>query len=137
MDHVSVKTDTMELHAQIVKFLNCFNFQFISFCFIQDAGCNSKGQLSCQNKGVCLSNGFCECKNGYSGSDCSICIIKLFSCAYLVYLFRFSSFLVKGCNNEGLWSCLNEGICLSNGSCMCINGFAGPTCSSCNIIIKN
>jgi hypothetical protein len=39
----------------------------------------------------------------------------------------------KGCNNGGLWSCLNGGTCNSNGKCICKMGFDGSMCQTCII----
>ena len=39
--------------------------------FIIDQGCNAGGRASCQNGGNCRSNGYCECRVGFSGDSCS------------------------------------------------------------------
>ena len=35
-------------------------------------GCKSGGTLGCQNGGVCLNTGFCNCSAGFTGSTCSV-----------------------------------------------------------------
>ena len=50
---------------------------------------------------------------------------------YIYYLFNQD----KGCNNGGLWSCLNGGTCILDGTCKCLNGYVGAVCSSCENII--
>jgi hypothetical protein len=34
-----------------------------------DEGCAAQGDLKCLNGGVCI-NGFCQCQNGFTGSEC-------------------------------------------------------------------
>ena len=44
----------------------------MKICF-EDIGCNTGGYLSCQNEGMCLENGNCNCSFGFSGPTCSTC----------------------------------------------------------------
>ena len=36
------------------------------------------GSLTCQNNGTCLSNGLCECRQGFTGLACSMCVPNFF-----------------------------------------------------------
>jgi hypothetical protein len=47
---------------------------------VLDAGCLANKSLSCQNEGICMSNGLCDCKYGFGGPTCSDCLFF-----YLLY----------------------------------------------------
>lgn len=40
------------------------------------------------------------------------------------------------CHNGGLWSCINEGKCDSNGLCLCKDGYSGDNCAHCKYKFK-
>ncbi len=42
-------------------------------------GCHdSRGCLTCHNKGICNSFGYCECAAGYTGKTCATCKFYLY-----------------------------------------------------------
>jgi hypothetical protein len=36
-----------------------------------------------------------------------------------------------GCNKGGWWSCLNNAVCLFDGTCECVGGYFGSSCEEC------
>jgi hypothetical protein len=93
-------------------------------------GCNAGECLSCANEGICLLNGTCLCKFGFSGDNCENCKkIKLW---FIINQLYWMENLDLGCNAGGKLACENGGICQHNGHCECVEGFTGLTC--CNYL---
>lgn len=71
-------------------------------------GCKAGGSYACQNGGICLQSGLCDCSSDYNGTYCET--------------------YIGGCVRA---RCLNGGTCLPNGICQCTINWNGTTCANC------
>jgi len=53
--------------ASVFHQIIVFSFALISACSLIPGSCPG----NCTGNGLCLNNGICECKAGYTGIDCS------------------------------------------------------------------
>ena len=74
---VNARLDLVGSHVASVCYFEIISRDKYSLSSILDKGCNMGGLLACQNNGLCLSNGFCECKQRFSGTTCSIKLSNL------------------------------------------------------------
>ncbi|CAF4740393.1 unnamed protein product [Rotaria sp. Silwood1] len=80
---------------------------------ILNGSCQNQANL-CSVNGICLQTSttqyICQCKNNYTGV---LCQIPLFS---------------NNSTNTNSCQCVNGGICLTNGTCLCTNLYRGKFC---------
>ena len=126
----SIGFNIASIAIQSLFFINFFKFYNFNIYFsIEGEGCHGQAN-KCDNNGTCLPNGHCQCKSGFNGLYCSNCIYyAILKKSFITYKTRF--FQDNGCNFGGVFTCLNDGQCLSNGSCECTLGFSGITCLTC------
>lgn len=122
------------------QFLACPN----SVCIYDNDTIEPACCIHCSNNGIC-NNGVCVCNKGYVGSDCSMedCINGCSSTASAVVGVCIHNFPVSQCDcldtaKRGgdyceIVICLNgcsaNGVCNSNGECVCNTDFYGEDCS--------
>ena len=131
---------TAQVHYTILIFILCYIIS--QFILHLGCSCSSKGTISCAEIG-----GFCDCKIGYSGSDCGTCdegyyISSVddmeYTCTGKFYTLNpYSRVVINrtvnaplecNCNLEGSNSCSR-----SNGSCSCDTGYSGVSCNNCEM----
>jgi len=59
--------------ATVIHFLAVFSFNVISWLVVANTGYNwsaPRCKPACQNGGVCIANGQCQCAPGYKGTVC-------------------------------------------------------------------